>query len=197
MERGRKLMKSLAQEFSQAANDKDKRTGLAVGLAYLNFHLRGLLGFSPAWRPQAESPPKESPEVGDRLLSEAISYTSQAYKTSREVDMQKHVYALNQYLYYLVEGAGDGESDRIKTLANQLGNFKNQPNLWQYRFDDTLARHFHRLAMSVKESKRKLELMDMAKRHIESASLGPYKDETVEIYRTEFDLQYAHLIAGN
>jgi len=194
MERGRKLMKSLAQEFTQTA-DKQKRIGLAVGLAYLNFHLRGFLGFSPTWRPQAESPPTEAPEIGEQLLSEAISYTSQAYKTSRDVDMQKHVYALNQYLYYLVEGAGESATDRMKSLANQLGNFKNQAHLWQYRFDDTLARHFHRLAMSVREPRKKLELMEMAKRHIESAGLGPYKDETVEIYRTEFDLQYAHLIA--
>lgn len=193
MSRARNVMDSLAREFSETT-DKQKRMGLAVGLAYLNFHLRSLLGFSPAWRPQAESPPKASREVGERLLSEAISFTSQAFKMSRDVDMQKHVYALNQYLYYLVEAAPDSEGDRMKGLANLLGNFKNHAELWQYRFDDTLARHFHRLAMFVREPSKKLDLMDMAKRHIESACLGPYKDENVEIYRTEFDLQYAHLI---
>src|SRR5207247_9576516 len=98
MKKGRKLLESLGREFTDAA-DKQKRIGLAVGLAYLNFHLWHRLGFSAQWRPQAETLPRPASEEGNRLIREALAFASQAYRASKDVDMQKHVYALNQYLY--------------------------------------------------------------------------------------------------
>jgi hypothetical protein len=190
--KGQKVLEGLKSEFEREQN-MPKRVGLAVGLAYLNFHLWGRLGFGPTWRTATVRDPKASAQTGQMLVNEAIKFAKTAYTSSKNVDIQKHVYALNQYLYYLVEGGDDSQFDTMQTLAEQLAAFKEDPKLWQYRFEDTLARYFHRLTCEADSLDRKKELMGMAKTHIEAACEGPYKDREVESYRTMFYTQYAKL----
>jgi hypothetical protein len=192
---GQKVVEDLKKEFEQE-RDTQRRTGLAVGLAYLNFHLWDRLDFGPSWRPAATKSAKAPQEQGQLLINDAIAFAKIAYEAGDVPDTQKYVYALNQYLYYLVEGGDAGQLVRMKLLAERLADFKNDPNLWQYRFEDTLARYFHRLALLADSVEQKKELMTLAKRHIEAACEGPYRDQEVEGYRTMFDLQYASLISN-
>jgi hypothetical protein len=190
---GRQILNLLTEEYDETKEPK-RAISLAIGLAYLNFHLWDRLGFGPPWRPKSAVRHTGTAKEGEKLIRDAIQYAKTAYSASKEGDLQRHVYALNQYLYYSVEGGGEAQLGTMKTLASELGDFKSDPNLWQYRFDDTLARHLHRLAKSLKTPAKRLELMEKANRHIEAACLGPYKDPEVESYRTEFDLEYATLL---
>jgi hypothetical protein len=188
--KGQQVVEGLKNEFEHEQN-MSRRVGLAVGLAYLNFHLWGRLDFSPAWRPAASKTPSAAPPAGQLLINDAIKFAKMAYTASENIDIQKYVYALNQYLYYLVEGGDDGQLDTMRALAEQLADFKKDPNLWQYRFEDTLARYYHRLATHTDSPDRKKELLEKAKAYIEAACEGSYKDQEVESYRTVFDTRAA------
>jgi hypothetical protein len=194
LKQGENVVELLRKEYDET-KDKNRCLGLSVGLAYLNFHLWYRLSFGPLWRPLPVVRTKAPQEVGHRLITDAINFAKSAYESGEDISFQKYVYALNQYLYYLVEGGDDSQLGQMKVLAEQLADFKGDRSLWQYRFEDTLARYFHRLATSVDSLEKKITLMKIAQRHIEAAGEGPYKDEEVESYRTRFDIQFADLTA--
>src|SRR6185369_8433900 len=82
---------------------------------------------------------------------------------------QKKVYALNNYLYYLVEGAEDSNLRQMVQAAETLSSFAEDRSVWQYRFDDTLARYFHRMATTKQNEVEWKDSMEAAKLHIEKA----------------------------
>src|SRR5258706_295494 len=80
----------------------------------------------------------------------SITYAKSAYDLLSNDHKAKKAYALNQYLYYLVEGGGDDRKKEMFDAARTLLLAEVGRKTWQYRFDDTMARYFHRLACAAK-----------------------------------------------
>jgi len=187
-QRGERLLEELGQEYKSAPR-KGKKADLAIGLAYLMFRLWVVKGGKVKWRPLdvAETAGEPPPSV-QKFVDDAIYYANQAYIGLRKSrDLKKKAYALNQYLYYLVEGGGN---DRIKDMieaAQILSGFAGQSQVWQYRFDDTLARFFHRMATTKTNAQDWNQAMESAHDHIESACKRAYGDRTPLGYLSKID----------
>lgn len=113
----------------------------------------------------------------------AIKYAQQAYRQfNDETDLQKKVYALNQYIFYSVEGEDDKIFDEIKQTTRILANFKANPLVWQFRYDDTLARYFHRLSIMAENPQEKRKYIDWAMERINDALQRSDGDRDIEHY---------------
>ena len=149
--RGIAVMRQLHDNYGKTRN-KERKFNLAVGLAYLNYHLWRRRGHWPKWEPgQGGEGVKTG---GEDLIQEAIDLAYEAhYELGGDWDMQKKVYALNQYLFYLVMGGGEEEISNMHEAAIELLRYKGQgmKEWWQVRFDDTLAWYYYRLACRVNE----------------------------------------------
>ena len=92
---------------------------------------------------------------------------------------------MNQYLYYIVEGGSDEEFKSIAIgLADELMGYAGAEKLWQFRYDDTLARYFHRLTKFAKSKPEQRDALDSALFHINRACAQSYEDAEVARYRT-------------
>lgn len=183
IDKGRAILRHLEEQLARMRNAQD-RASLSVAIAYLHFHLWMRLGFTPFWRSQAKTRAVPAAE-GQVLTDKAINYAKQALELlSSDEDRLKMVYALNQYLYYMIEGGEDGLKDEMNRVARELPVYKADPELWQYRFDDTLARYFHRLALSARDEQEWSDLMKEAKIHVELATESSFGDEVIESYRS-------------
>jgi hypothetical protein len=183
LDRGRTVLRDLERQLEQTKNAADCAS-LSVAIAYLHFHLWIRLGFNPFWRSKAQTITVPA-EEGEVLAQKAIAYAKRALELlAPGGDRLKMVYALNQYLYYMIEGGEDTLKDEINRIARELPAYKADPYLWQYRFDDTLARYFHRLATAARNEEEWTDLMNEAKRQVELASDSSLGDEEIESYRS-------------
>ena len=78
-----------------------------------------------------------------RILATGSRYARYA-AASKFIDPAKKAYATNLYLYYVTEAGSNEEFNAMMQVANQLSSYQTHPGVWQYRFEDTLARYFHR-----------------------------------------------------
>src|SRR5579872_3224876 len=85
---------------------------LAVGVAYLCFHMWLAKGFHATWR--GSSP---ASHVGYVFVDKAIRYARIAY--DRLPPGEKRVYALNQLTYYLVEGGTEDRAHEMDDSAKK------------------------------------------------------------------------------
>lgn len=189
VKKGHAVLKGLREEYAKTDNPRE-RANFAVGIAYLSFHLSLCLGFKPTWRHDTGLRPYAANIKMQKLINNAIKYAKEAYDLLSTENMQK-VYALNQYLYYLDEGGSDNRIGEMKKAAKELSARKPNRELWQYRFDDTLARYFHRLAASTTDEGTWQTLMKNAKRHIEEAWKDAYGDQEVESYLSILEVEIA------
>lgn len=178
---GRKLIAELERQYKSSQDERD-RGDLAVGIAYLNFHLAESLGYKAPWREESGPSAVVTSEDIQRSIKNAITYAKSACGALRTGNIKKKVYAVNQYLYYMVEGGGDELLPEMNRAAVELMEYK-RPNreLWQYRFDDTLARYYHRLARSEESETKRDEFMRIAIRRSEEAWKEALGDEEVEM----------------
>jgi hypothetical protein len=169
---------------------------LAVGLAYLYFRLWQSRGGEALWRLRPEVY-KNSRDLGlDKTIREAFTHAHQAYEAVRQLRpdrkdinvLKKEVYGLNIYLYYMVEGACKEFESKINDAAHDLTSYAERSEVWQYRFDDTLARYYHRQAASAETEERWLELMRSARRYIEKAQLHARNDREVDGYMQKIEI---------
>jgi hypothetical protein len=191
-------LKELEESYQQAT-DLETRANLAVGIAYLLFRKWRYYGGRASWREQPELLDSSvSAELQD-TVNQAIEVARQASVLCRQLGQapgvdtarvkEKEAYALNQYLYYLVEGGTPERRQEMERAATKLLNY-NQGPVWQYRFDDTLARYYHRLAIfSKKKMGRRLE---QARVFIERAKKAAPWDRDIKIYHD----QLIHIIFG-
>jgi hypothetical protein len=149
--RGIAIMRQLHDNYNKTRN-KERKFNLAVGLAYLNYHLWQRRGHGPKWETGQGG---EGVKTGSEdLIGEAIDLAYEAYyELGGDWDMQKKVYALNQYLFYLVMGGREEEISNMHEAAIELLRYKGQgaKEWWQDRFDDTLAWYYYGLACRVNE----------------------------------------------
>lgn len=119
----------------------------------------------------------------DGLVTSAISYAKQAYNSAQS-DVALQVYALNQQLYYIVEGGNLERFKEASGLADELLIHISNADVWSFRYDDTLARYFHRLSVLSKTRAEAAELLDLAAMHIVNAYKFSYGDPEVAQYKS-------------
>jgi hypothetical protein len=183
-------MSRLEEEFRVRSSDQN-RLDLAIGLAYLYFHLWRTLGGEPRWR-AASNVVQAADADSERIVSRAVEFARIARQIPSK-DEKKKVYALNQYLYYLVEGSDDTCWGEMTEAAKELLKHRDKEEVWQYRYDDTLARYFHRQALRHGNTSAALEWMDFAKRHIDHAYEHSSGDEEVQTYSSVIQISFADL----
>lgn len=187
--RAENLLEELNLEYKKATK-RGKKADLAVGLAYLMFRLWALRGGIARWRlPPSSDLTLPSKDHVQKLVESAIDFAKQAYQgLSSAREQKKKVYALNQYLYYLVEG---GTNDRIHEMveaAQTLSSFAESRQIWQYRFDDTLGRFFHRMATTKTDENEWKTAMKTARMHIERAAKAAHDDQEVYGYLSKIGI---------
>jgi hypothetical protein len=153
---------------------------VSVALAYLSFHLALRRDFQPSWSPVNT---RSNPDVAQSLVDNAARHACRAADDQHDERSALHLYALNQSLYYLI-AAGKGNRDDLITRADRLLPFKPHAHAWDYRYDDTLARYYHYLAVTAITDERRLENADLAKQHIEAAFGEAHGDSEVETFRS-------------
>lgn len=157
--------------------DQEQKAQIGIGYAYLLFHNLLSQGFKAKWR---TGPKTESVPGAYDVIVEASDIAYEAYVKIGS-DIEKKVYALNQCLYYLVEGSDDSKMEIINAIAKELISYKSEKGLWNYRYDDTLARYFHRIALRNKEINFLYQAID----HINLSYSKSYGDISVESYKSE------------
>jgi hypothetical protein len=173
------LMSELESASRKTRRDQS-RADILIGLAYLNFRLWRYRGGEALWRKS----PKSNIDVNrslQKIIDTAIAYAKRAYADLKDKDEKvKKVYALNIYVYYLVEGGTKDREEEIIEAVRELGSFKDQSEVWMYRFDDTLARHYFRRAVSKEVEAAWQQSLETAKRLIHEAKQEGIKDRDVE-----------------
>lgn len=168
----------------EQAEEPRQRAAMAVGLGYLYYHLWYGLHYSAPWRSLLPIPADGAEGEGQELINKAINYARRAFDLLPAQDMQKKLYALNQYLYYLVEGGGDERRDEMVMAANTLIFGSYQHDLWQYRFSDTLARFFHREADAFARDESEWQKnLDKAEDYSKKARNGSPGDPVADTYQ--------------
>ena len=140
------ILDELDERYTNTTNVKEK-ADLAVGLAYLYYHLLTHRGYEPAWDRPIDSTVVLD-ENSQRLINRAVRLAREAYDLIADQDMKKKLYALNQYLFYMIMADDDTRFTEMYKVADELLRFRDRKEFWQYRFDDTLAHLFHRAAAS-------------------------------------------------
>lgn len=174
------------EEIEKQHNESEDRFARSVGairLAYLYFHLWRDGGGAIAWRhhtPRARAYPVERLNLWIHL---SIQFAKEAYSALHR-SATEEAYALNQYLYYVTEGGDDEMFRGITKIAGKLVQYKADPTVWQYRYDDTLARYFHRQSTRTSTFEDKRGLLYQAKTHIRDAVRDSYGDREVRAYES-------------
>lgn len=141
---GVKILNELDEKYV-STTDISERVDLAVGLAYLYYHLLTHRGYEPSW----DRPPDSAmvpDETSRHLIGRAVQLAKEAYDLIGDQDIKKKLYALNQYLFYMLMGDDDTLFPEMYKVADDLLRYRDKKEIWQHRFDDTLARLFHRAA---------------------------------------------------
>lgn len=139
-----------AEAWPLAYLSATERADLALGLGYLYFRL---------WRCHGGEDRRSVRSSDDTCkvdlpawINKAVEYVLEAHDLLH-ADKPKQVYALNNRLFYMVEpGLVEPENIRsdelMRKTATELNEYKGKANLWQYRYDDTLARYWFLRARS-------------------------------------------------
>ena len=184
IKRGQKILKQLTEIYTTIGDAKNK-SDLAVGIAYLNFHLWAGRGNYPLWSPPSIQKKKCNPN-DHIIIKEAIRFAKEAFEQLDENNIKKKVYALNQYIYYLVMGGNEGDKELMDKLVGELMTYRqNEPESWQYRFDDTIARYFHRLVVDSNNTVDKSTYLQMAVTYSGYACTDAPWDRSVCDYHTK------------
>lgn len=178
-ENGPKMLEHLEEIYGQTEDAREK-ADLAVGLAYLKFHLWRKLGYGPVW--EQTSNQYRNDAHGTDLVNRSIELAHEAWKSLGQWDKKKEIYALNQYLYYLVM---EGDRNKIQEIHSAAGALLQKRRLnirdvWQHRFDDTLAHYYHWLALMEQDEDGWRTYMKDAEYYAKEASAkAPWDKETI------------------
>jgi hypothetical protein len=194
------LLKELEEEYA-AGVSADDGPHMAVGLAYLYYRAwrinHGLADWYDSYG-EREGDACRRPDALP-MIDKAIGYARQAYEGLGDENMSKKAYALNQVLYYTVEGCRPISFREYQPLARALSVYRFQPRFWQYRFDDTLARYYLRLFHEARDVAGKSSFIDQAKKHAEAASLRSGGDEEVKTFQmhlNQVEIEFKQQLSG-
>lgn len=137
----------------------DKKAQIEIVLAYLYFHL---------WHQEGNKLILERPFYdNEEVVYEpnthnfiAINYAKKAYTfytNKKENNNPYLLYALNIYIYYVIESGPTSLFKEIRALITDFVKLKDAARDWSFRYDDTIARNLHRIAKILPEKQKKLE----------------------------------------
>lgn len=158
----------------EPTSSRAKKGQLFLGLGYLYFHLILCLR-------------REKAKVRDETIAHyfelAISYSRSAWETIEEEP--ESVYALNCYLYYMAERGDRTYAAAMEKAQEELQAWSGLRGIWQYRFDDTLARYYYFRARLAEDEAAWRHAMDNSMVFIEKAWLAALGDREVLKFRTK------------
>jgi hypothetical protein len=158
--------------------DTSKDATTAVILAYLYHHDWVYSGYVPVYSPDRINP--EQSEHEKNLISLALKNAQLA--SENHPDEATRVYAINQYLYYWSEAVPGAPLQFELKMFEALVRYKANPSVWQYRFDNTLAHFYYRMALSAQ--KDRMVLLRDARKHSDWAVRDAPDDSWVEQFNT-------------
>jgi len=169
-------------------SDVGRRVQIMIGIAYLHFHIWENGGKTRLWTFRAfRSDGRGGEEIpSDKNIQDAVQWALRA-RNNAPIGSARYVYSLNLFVYYATEAPDSGEFDRAEEYVAELLGYKENRSLWQYRFDDTLARFYHRRAMDRSGRERKENLVK-AMSYIEEAVRMGRGDRRVGTYREQLKL---------
>ena len=97
---------------------------------------------------------------------------------------KENLYLLNIYIYYVSEGGNDTQFKKLEKEVQTLIKAKINPQSWQYRYNDTLARYYHRKSIITKKREDKLLAVQNAFVEINEAIQTSNGDQEALNYRT-------------
>lgn len=153
-------------EEDVASLESEQRGKAEIGLGYVCFHAALARGFVAPWR-DGTKPTRANVE----WIKRSVDHAKQAIDCFRDNE-HRRAFAVNQVLYYMVEGGRVEDKAEIDAFARRLTRFRRNADLWQYRFDDTLSRYFYWKSTLADDRAERNELAGMALRRANSASLG-------------------------
>lgn len=189
-QRGRKIIEDLRQMQASRTISPAESAEMCAGLAYLFYHAWLSKVGDAQWR-QVSLAATQRADAYKRwqdLIDSATRYAARAFEilnTEAEPSTwseQLKVYALNEYVFFLVEGAPEKRMSEIKEAAELLVGYHRDARLWQFRCDDTLARVHHRIAVKAQTESEWQEATNDALRLIEEARSRSDRDEEIEGY---------------
>jgi hypothetical protein len=176
---GRKLMEELRQQQANQSISSEECARHCIGLTYLFYQAWKFQGNDAEWRTLDAGQHAQRSSRWQDLIDQAISFSGRAYSLLTEDQLQLKVYALNQHVFCLVEGGPKSRMNQLMEAAQQLAQYKSEAHLWQFRYDDTLARVNHRLAVFAKTEQEWQVHTDEALRLSEAAMAKSDNDEEV------------------
>jgi hypothetical protein len=189
---GYRRVRSLIADLSGRLNEcgsADERAAILIGMAYLNFHI--WLNEREKW--SRERFRERGATYGVELyrsrafIDDAIECATDAWQAS-EKGTARHVYALNILVYYITEGGGKRQFDESAQAVRELMRYRADAHVWLYRFSDTLARYFYRLAKSAEDDLRP-RFMNSALQFAEEAAREGVGDREVESFCAQLNLE--------
>lgn len=176
------LMKHILKNFNQE-NIIEKH----IVLAHLNFNIWLMSGTN--FTSTNEIPTKKTNSDYNLI---AIGHAKTAYDEANQLKQSSSsvhstflsIYTLNVYLYYSVEGGTVPKFEEAKHLINPFISYTGA-EVWNYRFDDTIARFYHRLSVIHKDLDQKKNLAKLAEMYIDMAYKNCNGNGTIIKYRTQ------------
>jgi hypothetical protein len=170
----------------ETESDSESRGRLLIALAYLYHHLWVNQNNKPRWlMVDTTDAPFADGESESQVMEKAIRYAGKA-SCELAVGSRMQIYAVNQYLFYLVQGADNSRFQEMKQAALKLSRHRHDVSVWQYRFDDTLGHYFHRRALAADTAEDRRRFTENAREYIEAAAAAAPGDAEVQEYATIF-----------
>jgi hypothetical protein len=177
------LAERAAQELEVLLNDATRaetRGEILVALSYLHYHRALNSGFIPCWEEERLSTDLEGVVARD-FVEKAVDYARSA-AGNKSLDPSLHVYALNLAVFYGVS-LPQKDRSRLRQLAVQLLQYK-QRSIWQYRYEDTIARYFFLIALEATSAEELERNLRFAERHITQASKEAPYDQRISTFES-------------
>ena len=170
--KGSLLLQELSERYRGLPSNKMGQ--LMIGLGYLNFHLILCLDLAPN---QARK------DAVQELYENAILNA----KTARTLlhDQPSQAYALNNYLYYMIQYSDKKYLEEMRLAAEELKKWLDTPGIWQYRFDDTLARYYNFVSVLATDRKTRKLAKDQAFEFIDRAWSSSLGDPEILRFRSD------------
>ncbi|MBN2571620.1 MAG: hypothetical protein JXA68_05790 [Ignavibacteriales bacterium] len=141
-------------EIKKYRRNSLKKVQFLTTIAYLKFYL------AKVYDPRINkyyfiSTPTNSTS---QIIEESVELAFKAYNCSLNLNnndsnvMTLKLFSLDMYLFYSISGADDNKFCILNENIEELFNLKDEMRgLWQFRYDDTLGRYYHRLARITNE----------------------------------------------
>jgi hypothetical protein len=153
------IIKILDDRCLQIKTNKEfdfKYCEIKISLAYLYFHLWLQKGNQLILESNDYINSDTPVNIENILAIDAAHEALTIFDKISPAENQHRIYALNIYCYYIIDSASNEVFEKNSYKINELITLKSRINDWHFRYDDTIARNFHRRALLVNSVSSKL-----------------------------------------